>query len=176
MTGINAVWLGASKVSAALAITRRVVVIVALAATFVAVAVPDVAAQDAQSKVEQGLVAYLGILPAALVKGHDPEHSESTMHGGSTSGQHEYHILVAVFEESTGLRVSNADVFATIAGLGHVGGMRVQLEPMKIADTTTYGNFVTFPGADLYTITVLVRRSEASHPVAFEFSYDHLAR
>ena len=154
-------------------LARRAVIAVAVALALGATTASSVAAQDGQSKEAQGLVTYLGVLPASMVKGHDPAHAESTMHGGSPSGQHEYHLLVAVFEASSGSRVDDADVFATITGLGHVGGMRVQLEPMKIADTTTYGNFVNFPGADLYTIRVTVRRGGASHPVAFQFSYDH---
>ena len=136
-------------------------------------AAPEAAAQDGQSQEEQGLVTYLGVLPAALAKGHDPTHAESTMHAGAPAGRHEYHLLVAVFEASTGLRISDAEVFAIISGLGHVGGTRILLEPMKIANTTTYGNFVSFPGADLYTIKVTVRRSGAPHAVAFQFSYDH---
>jgi hypothetical protein len=36
---------------------------------------------------------------------------------------------------------------------------------LRIEDTVTYGNFIR--GADLYTIKVSVRRSDAPHPIAF---------
>lgn len=169
-------WAFAAGFNASVEPARRVAIAIALALMLGMMAAPGAAAQDGQSQEEQGLVTYLGVLPAAMVKGHDPTHVESTMHGGSPTGQHEYHLLVAIFEASTGSRISDAEVFATISGLGHVGGTRVPLEPMKIADSTTYGTFVSFPGADLYTIKVMVRRSGAAYPVAFEFSYDHRAR
>jgi hypothetical protein len=143
---------------------RRTATAIALAAALCAIAVSGAAAQDDQSKEEQGLVVYLGVLPAAMVKGHDSTHAETTMHGGTPAGLHEYHLLVAVFEAATGERVEDATVTAMITGLGHVGGTRTALEPMKIADTTTYGNFVDLPGSDLYTIKVAVKLMAASHP------------
>lgn len=162
---------------AALALARRVYLVLSFVIALLAPAISVNAADDAaQYKQSQGLAVYLGVLPAAMVKGHDPHYAESTMHGGVPAGSHEYHLLVAVFEESSGLRIVDAEVSATVTGLGHVGGTRLQLEPMRIEDTVTYGNFINFPGADLYTIKVSVRRSAALHPVAFEFSYDHQAR
>lgn len=174
MNGIRAASpVGFSGTSTAVELARRAVIAAAVVLALGAMTAPGVAAQDGQSQEEQGLVTYLGVLPASMVKGHDPTHAESTMHGGSPAGQHEYHLLVAVFDAATGSRVDDAEVFATVTGLGHVGGTRVQLEPMKVADATTYGNFVNFPGADLYTIEVRVRRGGASRPVAFAFDYDH---
>lgn len=160
-----------------LAIARRVCLVLPLVIALLASVNSASAADDAaQYKQSQGLAVYLGVLPAAMVKGHDPGHAESTMHGGAPAGSHEYHLLVAVFEESSGLRIVDAEVIATVTGLGHVGGTRLQLEPMRIEDTVTYGNFIDFPGADLYTIKVSVRRRDAPHPIAFEFSYDHRSR
>ena len=37
-----------------------------------------------------GLTAYLGVVPAEIVKGHPPDHPEGTMHGGPPRGAHEY--------------------------------------------------------------------------------------
>jgi len=163
--------------AAVIAAAGRVCLLLSLVIALLASANAAIATDDAaQYKQSQGLAVYLGILPAAMVKGHDPGHTESTMHGGASAGQHEYHLLVAVFEESSGLRIADAEVIATITGLGHVGGTRLQLEPMRIEDTVTYGNFINFPGADLYTIEVSVRRRDAPHPIAFEFSYDHRSR
>jgi hypothetical protein len=145
----------------------------ALAVALALVTATGAVAQDGQSREANGLVVYLGVLPAAMVKGHNPVHPEATMHGGAPGGPHEYHLLVAVFDAATGARVEDASVAATITGLGHIGGTRIGLEPMKIADTTTYGNFVDLPGSDLYTIGVTIKRASTSQPLAFEFSYDH---
>lgn len=131
------------------------------------------ASDEGQYKESGGLAVYLGILPAEMVKGHTAGHQEATMHGGVPRGRHEYHMLVAVFEAASGERVVDADVTATISGLGHVGGSRLQLEPMKIENTVTYGNYVDFPGNDIYEIKILVKRPGISPSVSMQFSYDH---
>jgi hypothetical protein len=119
-----------------------------------------------------GLIAYLGIMPAEIVKGHPLTHPEGAMHGGAPGGAHEYHFVVAVFDAASGARVSDASVTAKISGLGLSGPEKV-LEPMAIANTITYGGFFELPGADLYTVSVTVKRPGAQGPVVLDFSYDH---
>lgn len=131
------------------------------------------ASDEGQYKESGGLAVYLGILPAEMVKGHKAGHQEATMHGGVPGGRHEYHMLVAVFEAASGERVVDADVTATISGLGHVGGSRLQLEPMEIENTVTYGNFVDFPGSDIYEIKIVVKRPGIPPFVSMQFNYDH---
>lgn len=169
--------MNAAANTVALGVARRACLALPLAIALLTFANSTHAADDAAQYLRsQGLAVYLGIVPAAMLKAHDPGHTESTMHGGASAGPHQHHLLVAVFEESSGLRIADAKVTATISGLGHVGGTHLQLEPMTIDDTVTYGNFFGFPGADLYTITVSVRRSGAPRPIVFEFSYDHRSR
>jgi hypothetical protein len=45
------------------------------------------AAEDAQFKTVAGLAVYLGVVPAAIVKGHPSGHAEQTMHGGMPVGR-----------------------------------------------------------------------------------------
>ena len=59
---------------------------------------------------------------------------------------------------------------AKVLGLGLSGPQKI-LEPMKIADTITYGAFFNLP-ADLYTISLTVPRP-GSQPVVLDFKYDH---
>lgn len=134
------------------------------------------AGDEGQYKESGGLAVYLGILPAEMVKGHAAGHQEATMHGGVPGGRHEYHVLVAVFDAASGERLVDADVTATISGLGHVGGSRLRLEPMEIENTVTYGNFVDFPGSDIYEINILVKRPGISPSVSMQFRYDHRSR
>lgn len=68
-----------------------------------------------------GVAVYLGIVPAAVVRGHPSGHTEGAMHGGAGSGRHQQHIVVAVFDAETGMRVENARVSVRIAGLGEIG-------------------------------------------------------
>ena len=57
-----------------------------------------------------------------------------------------------------------------VSGLGLVGSYKT-LEPMKIADTITYGNYFELPGVDKYRIDLDVERPQGT--VKFEFTYAH---
>ena len=136
-------------------------------------AIPASADEDENYKVVQSLGVYLGVLPAGLVRGHPVGHPEATMHGGVPLGAHDYHIIVAIFDAATGARIENAKVVATVSGLGHVGGRTLHLEPMTIAGTVTYGEFVTLPGDDIYDIAVDISVPDGTSPVRADFAYQH---
>lgn len=118
-----------------------------------------------------GLAVYLGVQPAQMVRGHPPTHPERRMHGGPPAGRHDYHLVVAVFDAASGARIEDAEVTAVVSGLGHVGRTRIRLEPMRLADTVTYGGFVTLPGTDRYAIAVEVLRKDQEMPVRLNFEY-----
>ncbi len=131
------------------------------------------AAQESPSfKSAGGLSIYLGIVPAEIVKGYAPERSEESKHGGPPRRQHNYHVMVAVFDSATGARVSGATVTAQVSGLG-LSGVKRNLEPMDVGGALTYGNFFDLPGRDLYTIRVAIQREPAQQAVTVEFKYDH---
>lgn len=94
------------------------------------------------------------------------------MHGGESRGRHQYHVLVAVFEEPSGTRVSDAEVTARVEGQGHIGGTTITLEPMTIEGAVTYGNFIALPGSDRYSIRVDVERPGKAG-VSVTFEYEH---
>jgi hypothetical protein len=135
-------------------------------------------ADAGQYRTVDGVAVYLGLMPAAIVRGHPSGHPERTMHGGPPAhagppaATHDYHLVAALFDAATGARISDALVSARIAGLG-LGGNWTRLEPMQIADTITYGAFVTLPGADRYTIRLEIQRSGSARPVQVDFMYDH---
>ena len=124
------------------------------------------------SKTAGGVTVYLGIVPAEIVKGlPSGSATERPMHGRTPKGPHEYHVVAAVFDATSGVRVSDAVVIAEVSGLG-LSGAKKKLEPMQISGTTTYGGFFDLPGFDLYTVKLTVERSGAS-PAALQFKYDH---
>lgn len=123
-----------------------------------------------QSKSAQGLTVYLGIVPTEIIRGHPSAHTEATAHGGPPRGQHEYHIMVAVFDTTSGARIENAKIAARVSSLG-LAGPRKALEPMPIADTVTYGNYFDLPGRGRYRIDVEIDRPQGR--ARFEFSYSH---
>ena len=145
---------------------RNLLIILAL------VAVPSIAAALylGQTKTAGGLTAYIGMMPSEIVKGHAPSHPEAQAHGGAPRGVHEYHLVVALFDAASGARIGDAKVAARVSSLGLAGPRKV-LEPMQIADTTTYGNYFDLPGKGSYRIDVEVERPQGV--VRLEFAYDH---
>lgn len=120
-----------------------------------------------------GILAYLGVLPAAIVRGHPRSHPEGAMHGGVPDGRHQYHVILALFDAASGQRIETARVALTLMGLGHTGGTRLELEPMTIAGTVTWGTFVKLPGKDVYEMTFEVRIDGRKDAAAFPFRYAH---
>ena len=94
------------------------------------------------------------------------------MHGGTPKGVHEYHVVAAVIDAKSGVRVTDASVSAQISGLG-LAGAKKELDPMEIAKTISYGEFFDLPGRDLYTIRLTIQRPSQPNPVSLEFKYDH---
>lgn len=113
-----------------------------------------------------GLTADVSVTRAAVVT------DQQTMHGGTSNGPHEYHIVAAIFDTASAARVSDATVTAKVWGLGLVGD-EAKLEPMKIADATSYGAFIHLPGVDAYAIQLTIKRAGSQRPVILDFNYDH---
>ncbi len=130
-------------------------------------------AEDGYEKAD-GLAIYLGIVPASLVRGHPVGHPEQAMHGGAGPARHQQHLVVAVFDDATGTRIENARVSARISGLGHIGQQSLTLEPMTIANTVTYGGFVSLPGNDRYGISIDIEVPGRPKPVSVTFSNEHV--
>lgn len=130
------------------------------------------AAEPTLSKTSGDLTVYLGLIPAEIVKGPGPHSAEKPMHGRTPRGQHEFHVVAALFDATNGNRVSDATVLAQVSGLS-LSGTKKTLEPMQIDGTTTYGAFFNLPGRDIYTVKLSVERPGAARPATFEFKYDH---
>src|SRR5262245_26702185 len=102
------------------------------------------AANSSDSRTGDGLTVYLGIVPAEIIKDPPSHLAERSMHGRIPLGPHEYHVVAALFDTTTGVRVSDAAVTAQISGLG-LSGSGKKLERMEIAGSTTYGAFFNLP-------------------------------
>ncbi|WP_192248479.1 hypothetical protein [Mesorhizobium silamurunense] len=82
--------------------------------------------------------------------------------------------MFAMFDVKTGARIENARVTANVSGLAHVGAQNVAMEPVPIAGTVAYGNFVELPGSDRYDIKFDITVPGRESPVRCDFSYQHL--
>lgn len=131
-------------------------------------------AESESQKTADGLTVYLGVLPAAMIQGHDAGHTEAVMHDGVPRGEHAYHVVVALFDAESGKRIEDAVVEAEVAPLD-LSPTRRSLETMMIADTITYGNYFTMRSDGLYRVSVRISRPGAA-PVTLEFTYEHSTR
>lgn len=119
------------------------------------------------------LVVYLAVLPANLVRGHPPEHTGQGAHGETPEGRYVHHLLVALFDERTGARVTDAAVSAIVHGLRHSPEDRVVLGPMAIDGARAFGGFTTLPARDYYRLEIEARRPGSAAPVRAVFPHRH---
>jgi hypothetical protein len=154
---------------------RRIKLLLVLVVGVVLSAVTTAGAADDYYRSAGDLAVYLGVLPAAMIQGHQRGYPEEAMHGGVPSGRHSYHIVVAVFDATAGARIEDVVVEARVAEPGLAGVAR-RLEPMVIADTVTYGNYFQLPGDGPYRIDLSITRPGLATPVRVEFAYENRTR
>lgn len=131
------------------------------------------AADTATHKVVHGVAIYLGVLPAEMILGHPKSHSEAEMHGGVPAGQHQQHVVVALFDQASGKRISGAKVSARVHEI-NLAGTQKKLEPMLIAGTVSYGNYFNMPAANNpYRIRVLIELPGVAGVIEAQFDYQH---
>lgn len=131
------------------------------------------AADSNLHKVVHGVSIYLGVFPAELVLGHPRAHTEAEMHGGVPAGQHRYHVVVALFDNATGKRITGARVKANVSEIG-LSGVQKKLEPMLISGTVSYGNYFAMPAtSNPYRIQVRIELPGVADPIEADFDYQH---
>jgi hypothetical protein len=135
------------------------------------------AARDAPEnfQVVDGVAIYLGVMPAQIIQGHAGEHEESQMHGGVPAGRYHDHLVVALFDAATGRRIEDAQVTAAVMELG-LGPEWKALEPMRIADSISFGNYFTMPSEGISRILVRIRRQGQAQVIEATFTHGYFAR
>ncbi|HEY6094760.1 MAG TPA: hypothetical protein VIU93_07385 [Gallionellaceae bacterium] len=113
----------------------------------------------------QDLDIYYGVMPAQIA-GSFPE---PALHGGAPAARgNEYHFVVALFDHS-GKRVTDARVTARVRELG-MDGTQKRLEPMRIGDVTTFGNYFALRQGGIYRLEIeIVRAKSAKVEATFEY-------
>ena len=127
-------------------------------------------ARAEHSKTVGGLTVYLGVVPAEVVKGHEPGHSERQMHEGVPSRRGQYHVMVVIFESASGKRITDARVVARVSEPG-LAPVQKQLEPMAIAGAMSFGNYFPMGSAGPYSIKVAFEPAAAKQKFETEFRY-----
>jgi hypothetical protein len=134
---------------------------------------PSIAADSENSKTVGGIVIYVGMLPAELIQGHPAGHAEARMHPEGKAGSRQEHLVVALFDAKTGARITDAEVMASVDQPG-VHGPKKRLEPMRIADTITYGNFFDVRSQGTYLIQIEIHRPTVAGVIKAEFKHTPL--
>ncbi len=118
---------------------------------------------------KEGLAIYIGLLPAEMVEGH----KSGSMHGGLPTGQHRYHIAIALFDSLKGERVNNATVLVRVNNRIGVGPDAFKkLEAMEMNGKFMYGNYFSLKTAGPYRIDVKIIPDKAHKPIEVTFEYD----
>ena len=116
----------------------------------------------------------LGVMPAELVQGHSTKMGDSkALHGGTPAYRASHHIVVALFDSTTGARITDARIRARVADRSDNHEPDRWLEPMQIDGTMTYGNFFLIQGAGEWRIHLEINRPGRSRPTEADFAYEH---
>jgi hypothetical protein len=121
-----------------------------------------------------GLVIYFAVVPAAFVLGHPAEHTGREMHGGAPESRYAHHLMVALFDATTGSRITDARVTADVQGVREGTKTRIELELMTVGGAHTYGGFSNMPARDSYRIEIEVVRPGGDAVVRAVFPHKHL--
>jgi hypothetical protein len=143
---------------------RPLLAILALAASIAAPAYAD------HSRTVNGYTVYLGVVPAEIIRGHEPGHPERQMHGGLPYRRGQQHIMVVIFETANGKRITDARVVARVSETG-LAPVQKPLEPMEIAGAMSFGNYFSMGGAGPYSIKVTFELPVAKQKLETEFRY-----
>lgn len=117
-----------------------------------------------------GMTAYLGVVPRAVIVEHAPGHPERSMHAAEHVG--DAHLTVAIYDNASGLPVEDALVDAVIRSDHPAAGYSLRLEPMRIENFVTYGGFVSLAPEDRYHVDLSIRRSTNGRATRLTFLFD----
>jgi hypothetical protein len=140
-------------------------------------AAASAAAEFDNRQVAQGGAIYLGVLPATVARDQPPMVSGGEPHQGTPEWGAQYHVVVALFDDGSGRRITDADVRATVFDARRPGnrlsGPQKQLEPMLVAGRASYGNYFNMPAPAPYRIELEIRRPGKSEITKASFEYRH---
>ena len=136
---------------------------------------PATAGVRQSSQTVDDLTVYLGIVPAAITRGHRTEHAGEAGAGAPLRSVHDIHLIAAVFSKNSGERVRNVSVSATFQGeRGRAWTM--PMRPMTVNGALTYGGFTSMGTNMNATVAVIVERpsrTRRQRATVARFEYDH---
>ncbi len=125
------------------------------------------AAHLGQTKTVDGVAIYLGMVPAAEMRRHSdryPAHELSKI----PSGKLVHHVMLALFDNPSGERITDAVLTARVAPLA-LGGPTKPLDPMVVAGALTYCNYFRISPLDTTVIQAEIRRPNIARVIHATF-------
>ena len=120
-----------------------------------------------QTKTVDGMVIYLGMVPAAVLRQHPsdyPAHEVSKI----PSGKHVHHVMLALFDHPGGKRITDAVVTVRVAPLA-LGGATRPLDPTMVAGVLSYCNYFRISPSDTTVIQAKIRRPDGARVIQARF-------
>ena len=127
-----------------------------------------------ESQTVGGITVYLGVVSAALVRDHPFRAGEAgALHGGTPEDSSSHHVVVALFDASSGARISDARVRAGVGESSYDHAPDRELEPMPVNGVMSYGGFFLMQCLGPYRIHLEILRPGATRPIEAQFAYEH---
>ena len=133
---------------------------------------PLIGAAHPQLETEVGdYKVHFGVIPADRIA----EYPDLVPHDHPIkSGKNLYHVLIAVYNKTTGRRVDDATVKVTLEALG-LNTRRKSLHPVEMGGAITYCNFFYMQPGDHYTFDLDIQRTAWQKPLHVELDYGQIA-
>jgi hypothetical protein len=137
-----------------------------LISAFLLALVEPVLAQGRLDK--EGVTIYWGFVPAAVVS---EKHALDDMHGGRPGGGGQvHHLVVALYDSTSGRRIDNAVMRAQLSESGIVDEPPKYLTPMPINGQMSYGQVFSVVKAGPYRFHIWVRPPGRKTDIEFAIS------
>ena len=120
-----------------------------------------------QTKTVDGVAIYLGMVPAAEMRRH-PDRYPAHELNKIPSGRHVHHVMLVLFDDPGGERITNAVITARVAPLALAGSTKT-LDPMMVAGALTYCNYFRVAPSDTTVIRADIQRPGAARAIRTRF-------
>lgn len=122
-----------------------------------------------QSKLDRdGVTVYSGLVPAPVVS---DKHALDQLHGGGPKGGGQvHHLVVALFDSTTGSRIESAVVRAQLSETGVVDAPAKYLPPMAIDGRMSFGQLFSVVKEGPYRFTIFVKLADRAREIEYSIS------
>ena len=123
-------------------------------------------------KTVDDLTIYLGVVPAAIVRGHKAELAAAVRGGLPRSSLHNIHLVAAIFDKTSGARVRHVRVRARIHGSNR-NRWTLPLNPMPVDGAMSFGGYTNLGAEEDLMISIDVIRPGRQRATTAVFDYRH---